>query len=97
MYAYLTWKEENCLCNKNCLITNKKENCFVIKKKSNLEKQLIDIRKNYHQNYVKLNSNACEATATDHKNNLKPSARDNQTNQIKTNSGKSSNKFNVVV
>ena len=67
------------------------------KKKSNLEKQLIDIRKNYHQNYVKLNSNACEATATDHKNNLKPSARDNQTNQIKTNSGKSSNKFNVVV
>ena len=32
--------------------------------KLNLEKQLTDIWKSYHQNYVKLNSNACEGTAT---------------------------------
>ena len=60
-----------------------------------MEKQLIDIRKSYHQNYVKLNSNACEATATNHKNNLQPSAKENQINQIKTNSEKSSNKSNL--
>ena len=60
-----------------------------------MEKQLIGIRKSYHQNYVKLNSNACEATATNHKNNLQPSAKENQINQIKTNSEKSSNKSNL--
>ena len=60
-----------------------------------MEKQLIDIRKSYHQNYVKLNSNACEAIATNHNNNLQPSAKDNQINQIKTNSKKSNNKSNL--
>ena len=59
-----------------------------------MEKQLIDIRKSYHQNYVKLNSNECEATATNHKNNLQPFAKENQINEIKANSGKSSNKSN---
>ena len=74
-----------------------KLNIFTSRKvrKLNLEKQLIDIRKSYHQNYVKLNSNACEATATNHKNKLQPSAKDNQINQIKTNSEKSSNKSNL--
>ena len=55
----------------------------------------IDIWKSYHQNYVKLNSNAWEVTATNHKNNLQPFAKENQINQIKTNSEKSSNKFNL--
>ena len=52
----------------------KKLNAAISKKvrKLNLKKHLIDIRKNYHQSYVKLNSNACEATATNHKKNLKP-------------------------
>ena len=66
-----------------------------IVRKLNLQKQLIDIRKSYHRNYVKLNSNACEATTTNHKNNLQPSAKDNQINQVKTNSEKSSNKSNL--
>ena len=60
-----------------------------------MENQSIDTRKNYHKNYVKLNSNACEATATNHWNNLQPSAKDNETNQIKTNSEKSSDKSNL--
>ena len=34
----------------------------------------------------------CEATATNHKDNLETSAKDNQINQIKTNSEKSSDK-----
>ena len=72
-------------------------NIIIFKKvrKLNLEKQLVYIRKNYHQNYVKFNSNACEATATNHKNNLQPSAKDNQTNQIKANSEKISDKSNL--
>ena len=67
-------------------------NIIVSKKvpKLNLEKQLIDIRKTYHQDFVKLNSNKCEATATNHKNNLETSAKYNQINQIKANSEKSS-------
>ena len=74
-----------------------KLNIVISKKvrKLNLEKQLIDIRKNCHQNYVKLNSNACEATATNLKNNLQPFAKVNQINQIKTNSEKSSYKSNL--
>ena len=64
-------------------------------RKLNLEKQLIDIQNIYHQNYVKLNSDACEATATNHKNNLQTSAKDNQINQIKTNSEKINNKSNL--
>ena len=63
-------------------------------RKLNLEKQLMNIRKSYNPNYVKLNSNACEATETNHKNNLQPSAKDNQINQIETNSEKSSNESN---
>ena len=54
----------------------------------------MNIRKSYNPNYVKLNSNACEATETNHKNNLQPSAKDNQINQIETNSEKSSNESN---
>ena len=61
-------------------------------RKLNLEKQLIDIRKTYHQNFVKLNSDTCEATATNHKNNLETSAKENQINQIKTISEESSDK-----
>ena len=57
-----------------------------------MEKQLLNIRKTYHQNFVKLNSNTSEATATNHKNNLETSAKDKQINQIKTNSEKSSDK-----
>ena len=54
------------------------------------------IRKTYHQNYVKLNTNASEATATNpDKSNLQPSAKDNQTNQIKANYQKSSDKSNL--
>ena len=63
--------------------------------KLTLEKQLIDIRKRDHQNYVKLNTNACEAAATNNKNILQPFAKDNQINQIKTNSVKTSNKPNL--
>ena len=37
----------------------------------------------------------CEATATNHKNNLQTCAKDNQINQIKTNPEKSSNKSNL--
>ena len=39
-----------------------KLNIVISKKvcKLNLEKQLTDIRKSYRQNYVKLNSNACQ-------------------------------------
>ena len=37
----------------------------------------------------------CEATATNHKNNLQTSAKDNQLNQIKANSEKSSDKSNL--
>ena len=37
----------------------------------------------------------CEATATNHKNNLQTSAKDNQINQIKANSEKSSDKSNL--
>ena len=55
----------------------------------------IDVQKSYHQTYVKLNSNACKTTATNHKNNLQPSAKDNHINQIKTNSEKSSKKSNL--
>ena len=44
---------------------------------------------------VKLSSNACEATATNHKNNLQQFAKENQINQIKTNSEKSRNKSNL--
>ena len=40
------------------------------------KKQLIDIQKSYHQDYVKLNSNVCEATGTNHKNNLQACAQD---------------------
>ena len=47
------------------------------------------------KNYVKLNSNACEATATNHKNSLQQPAKESQINQIKTNSEKSSNKSNL--
>ena len=59
-----------------------KLNIVISKKvrKLNLEKQVIDIRKSYHQNHVKLNSNACEATATNHRNNLQPSGKENQIN-----------------
>ena len=41
-------------------------NIIISKKvrKLNLEKQLIDIRETYHQNFVKLCSNTCEATTT---------------------------------
>ena len=62
-----------------------KLNIVISKKvrKLNLEKQLIDLRKSYHQNYVKLNSNACEATARNQKNNLQPFAKENQINHIK--------------
>ena len=48
-----------------------------------MEKQVIDIRERYHQNYVKLNSNACEANAITHENNLQPYAKDNQINSKK--------------
>ena len=61
-------------------------------RKLNLEQQLIDIWKTYHQNFLRLNSNTFEATVTNHKNNLQTSAKDNQTNEIKTNSKKSSDK-----
>ena len=64
-------------------------------RKLNLEKQLIDFRKTYHQNFVKLSSNTCEATATNHKDNLQISVKNNQTNQIKTNSEKNSDKSNL--
>ena len=72
-----------------------KLNIVISKKirKLNLEKQLIDIRKSYRQNYVKLNSNACEVIVINHKNNLQPSAKDNQITQIKI-FKKSSNKSN---
>ena len=57
---------------------------IIISKKLNLEKQVIDIRERYHQNYLKLNSNACEANAITHENNLQPSAKDNQINSKKS-------------
>ena len=63
-------------------------------RKLNLEKQSIDIRKTCHQNYIKLYSNACKATAKNYKNKFQPSAKDNQLNQIKANSEKNSNKSN---
>ena len=71
-------------------------NIIISKKvpKLNLEKTIY-ARKSYYQNYVKLNSNAFEATAANHKNNLQSSAKDNQTNQIKANSEKSSDKSNL--
>ena len=71
-------------------------NIIISKKvrKLNLEKQLIDIRKTYHQNFVKRNSNTC-ATATNHKNNLETSAKENRINQIKSNSEKSSDKSHL--
>ena len=74
-----------------------KLNIVISKKvrKLNLEKQLIDIPKIYHQNCVKLSSNVCKATATNHKSNLQPFAKENQINQIKTNSEKNSNKSNL--
>ena len=50
---------------------------------------------NYYQCYDDQYNNACEATATNHKNNLQPSAKENQINQIKTNSEKRSNKSNL--
>ena len=72
-------------------------NMIISKKvrKLNLEKQLIDVRKTYHQNFVKLNSNGSEATATNHKNNLETSAKENQINQIKTISEKSSDESHL--
>ena len=59
-----------------------------------MEKQLTGIRKAYHQNYVKLKTNASEATGTNPKKNLQPSAKGNQINQMKTNYQKSSDKIN---
>ena len=59
-----------------------------------MEKQLTGIRKAYHQNYVKLKTNASEATGTNPKKNLQPSAKGNQINQMKTNYQKSSDKSN---
>ena len=64
-------------------------NIIISKKvrKLNLEKELT--------NFVTLNSNTCEGTATNHKSNLEASAMDNQISQIKTNSEKSSDKFHL--